>query len=68
MWKTFRRTYQDVVIPAGFAVLGAAGLWRVAHTGAALLPGILVTAMFALGCYRLWWRWLGPGRGVRDAR
>jgi hypothetical protein len=68
MWKTFRSFYQDAVIPTGFAAFGAIGLWRVAHTGASLLPGILVAAMFALGCYRLWWRFLGPGRRARDAR
>jgi hypothetical protein len=68
MWKTFREVYQDLVIPAGFAVFGAIGLWRLLRTGAALLPGLLVAAMFALGCYRLWWRWLGPGRRIRHAR
>ena len=65
MWKTFRSAYNDAVIPAGFAVFGAVGLWRVLHTGAALLPALLVATMCALGCVRLWWRWLGPGRRPR---
>jgi hypothetical protein len=68
MWKTFRELYRDAVIPAGFAVFGAIGVWRVARTGAAPLPGLLVVAMFALGCHRLWWRWLGPGRRTPHAR
>jgi hypothetical protein len=65
MWKTFRSAYNEAVIPAGFALFGAVGLWRALRTGASLLPGLLVAAMFALGCLRLWWRWLGPGRRRR---
>ena len=65
MWKMFRSAYNDMVIPAGFALFGAIGLVRVVQDGASLVPGLLLGAMFALGCVRLWWRWLGPGRRAR---
>jgi hypothetical protein len=67
MWKTFREFYAGTFIPAGMVVAGGVGLWRAAAQGASLAGGLMVGALFALGAYRLWWRYLGPGRRCRDA-